>query len=502
MIKVHYQDDQDELRQACGGVMTSLIETDTGIKSAASDLIDAGTLERYRPDKDHFMIHCIAMGDQETYGPNKNGDGWPKEALERRHQTFVECGHMFEEHRNRDPKKKIGDIKYAAYDPNGMRRVELIMHGHKKKASEYYEKARSGEELSFSMSARVPEDICSCCDNHAKSPASYCDHLKYAMLQYKPEFKKYAFAINPDPTFFDNSVVGRPADRIARYLEYKFNDVDMRKAASDGGQVITGTDWAEFEGVAIPDGYAIGGPKGDLLRKMAALEAEVAQLSQEDTKHNHKAAFAFNCAPLAMAENVTAKELDAMKDVRPGTLFREMAKAGCVLPFPAFAAYLSNSDAKSASEDAVTKRAAQLMPGIFSKLSECGCSGDMMNMFDADSEFSSSCDPARSDLINEMMSKADERFAVDPEGVKNRVTVIIIKQGSNLNIDQYRADCVAAGKELVKNASFDARASVLAEAYAQYQLSAITDIENIKGASIDEAQRLVFIGHNAHCIFG
>lgn len=502
MIKVHYQDDQDELRQACGGVMTRLIETERGVKSAASDLIDAGTLERYRPDKDHFLIHCIAMGDQETYGPNKNADGWPKEALERRHQTFVDCGHMFREHRNRDPKKKIGDIKYAAYDPGGMRRVELLMHGHKKKAADEYDQAKAGEELSFSMSARVPEDVCSICGHRAKSPASYCDHLKYGMLQYDPQHKKYAFAINPDPTFFDNSVVERPADRIARYLEYKFHDADMRKAASESGQVISGTEWAEFEGVSIPDAQDLTGPKAELLRKMAALEKEVAGFQQQDTQTSQKAAFALNCAPVAMTGDLSQKELSVMKEARPGTLFREMAKRGCVLPFPAFAAYINQSVIDSQDQDAVVKRASQMLPDVFGKMLGCGCSGDMVNMFDADNEFSAQCDPGRSDVINELMSRADDKFATDPEAVKNRVTLIIIKSGSNLDIDEHREACNAADKQQIKSASVDARAEVLAEAYAQYQLSAIQDIENIKGASFDEAQRLVLVGHNAHCVFG
>lgn len=48
--------------------MSELIDTERGVKSAASELIGRDVIEQHRPDDDHFLIHCIAMGDTETYG--------------------------------------------------------------------------------------------------------------------------------------------------------------------------------------------------------------------------------------------------------------------------------------------------------------------------------------------------------------------------------------------------------------------------------------------------
>ncbi len=81
MDKIHYQTDQEDLLRLCDGQMFTLY--DDNIKSAASDTYTKEMLREYAPDKDHFMLHVVAMGDQETYGPNKNGDGFPKEALEK-----------------------------------------------------------------------------------------------------------------------------------------------------------------------------------------------------------------------------------------------------------------------------------------------------------------------------------------------------------------------------------------------------------------------------------
>jgi hypothetical protein len=113
--------------------------------------------------------------------------------------------------------------------------VELIVHGNKEKAAKEYEMAKAGKALSFSMSCRVPYDICNCCEKKASSPANYCDHLKHNMLQYMPEFKKYAFAINDKPKFFDISAVEKPADRIAHYLDYAFPAGEKSASFNNGG---------------------------------------------------------------------------------------------------------------------------------------------------------------------------------------------------------------------------------------------------------------------------
>lgn len=505
MIKVHYQDDQASVLEACGGVMNHLINTERGVKSAASELIGKDVIEQHRPPDDHFLIHSIAMGDQETYGPNKNADGWPKQALERRHQTFVTNGHFYREHRNRDPKQKIGDIKYAAYKPvkdGGMGRVELLKWGSKKLAEEEYELAKAGKELCFSMSARVPEDVCSCCDKHSKSASEYCDHLRFRALQYLPEFRKYAYAVNPDPTFFDDSRVVRPADRIARFLDYKFPDADMRKAASSQRQVIMGAEWAEWEGVSIPDTYLPDGHEGRFLMKLAAEEAWMPE-ADENYGMSKKATFACAYAPFALMDDATDEQLAQFRRLRPGTLFRELAKRACIMSFPTFAAYATGGDIESTKQDTAFLHAAiELMPDMFSKLAACGCQADLLSTFSADNEFSALCDPSASDVVQRVMGQAERNFSIDAGPVADRVDRLMQRKAAGMFSDMTENEFDELTAKTASYTDLSGRAAALSESYAHYQLAALADIERLRGAgSVDDPEITLVAGSNRRLIY-
>lgn len=151
MDKVIYQDDHEQVIADAGGMKFQLYDTNTLSKSA-SECIPSGVVAEHRPDDNHFMMHVIAMGADEQYGHNRNGDGFPRQALVDRHDTFVKQGCFYREHKNRCPETQgIGLIKHSAYNPT-MDRVELLVWGDKRKAEEEYEMAKSGSELSFSMS--------------------------------------------------------------------------------------------------------------------------------------------------------------------------------------------------------------------------------------------------------------------------------------------------------------------------------------------------------------
>ena len=295
------------------------------------------------PDKDHFMVHLIAMGDGETYGQNRNGDYWPKEANSKYHDTFVKKGHFFREHNNRDPKEAIGSVKASAYNPD-MSRIELVIHGDKKKAEEEYELAKEGKALSFSMSARVPYDICNVCGNKATKSANYCEHLKGRMNQYVPEFQKFAYAINDKPTFFDISRVANPADRIAHYLDYAFSD-ELQKAASQAPAIIFSDELAKAEGVSLPKvaGYS-DSRRQNILESLAHTEQYVDSVfTGQDIARDEKYNFVkYASENIFDSEDITDEELSAMRSVEPGTLFRKLASNRSVMPFKTFVSYVTD----------------------------------------------------------------------------------------------------------------------------------------------------------------
>lgn len=174
-----------------------------------------------KPTDDKFVgIHLTALGDEETYGPNRNFDSFPKEACVKYHDTFVKHGHVFSHHHNDASKDEIlGSIKASAYNDK-MHRVELFIWADKDKAKEGLGTLEKTGECYFSMACRIPFDECSVCGAHRKnsSDPNMCEHIR-SQLGKIAENGKVAFMRNTKPDFFDISFVTRPADRIAYSLK-------------------------------------------------------------------------------------------------------------------------------------------------------------------------------------------------------------------------------------------------------------------------------------------
>lgn len=106
------------------------------------------------------LVHLIAMGTTEAYGPNRNGDGFSKKACIQYHPTFVKHARFYRNHKNKDPQKSYGIVKASAYNP-AMSRIELIvaLNGNEKAAKangglvadKEMEKLASGEDIAVSM---------------------------------------------------------------------------------------------------------------------------------------------------------------------------------------------------------------------------------------------------------------------------------------------------------------------------------------------------------------
>lgn len=472
LTKLIYSDANEALVEAAykqGQQMLNIVNCDNGVKQASSNLVSKALLEEYRPTDDHTAcIHLIAMGDAETYGFNRNGDAFPSKSLEKYASTFVTNGNVFREHNNKDPKKRLGVVKWAGYDPSpeGMHRVELIIHLDKDKAEEEYEMAKQGSALNFSMSCRVPNDRCSCCGNEAKRTCDYCDCLKYNMGRWQEKSASYAFAYNDNPTFFDISIVKHPADRIARHLEYTF-----KKSASEVGTV-SGAMLAEMEGVNLAD---FDLDELCMMRKLADAEKYIESIDQATDDRSYACQSAY---PFSMMEKFSKDELDIATSSAAGTLFNQMAKRSCVMSFPAFCQYVLND--VNAPDSPLVKKAAIVLPGIFGSMLD-GMMGvcPLTDHFKASSNFM--CDrDGKKDDIQDLMDKVEDKFSTEPEKSTQRIVRITIMCGSN--------DSDLEGK-LKKNASCavpDSECVKLASLYAQYQTRALCDIEEITGKQVSQ----------------
>lgn len=481
MDKIIYQDSNEMLMEAVaknGEAMATLLNFERGVKSAASSAIDKKTLESFRPENDdHAVVHLIAMGAGEAYGPNRNGDWFASDVLEKRANTFVKYGHVFREHRNKDPKKALGVVKAATFNRD-MQRVELIIDIEKDKAPAEFEKLASGNPMAFSMSCRVPNDRCSCCGNEAKSVDAYCDHLKNHMNQWQGEFKKYAYAINDQPTFFDISFVAQPADRTAYGLQTLFKDktygTDMQKAASAASNLFLPSALAaELEGVNLGNGYEI--EEQHMLVKLAAAEDYAADSSNINKMYIEKRANAmFGSFPFALMDPFSQEEMETVRTASVGTLMRELANRMCMLSFPAFCQMCTGDhDAMSMP---ICQRAACELPGAFKriKIRMYSSPQPITKVFRMSSSFMADQDPVH-DKVQNIMDKVEDRFSLQPERVVIRI-VDRMDSGKDSDTDKK--------EKLVKKAmmcdDID-RAANIANMYAEYQLRALCDMKELHG---------------------
>jgi hypothetical protein len=173
-----------------------------------------------RADRRYFLN--VALGAGETWGHNKNGDWFGRDALAHQgqdygHETFLKAG-RFRHHCNKDPEKSLGKIVYAHWNPR-MDRVELLSWIDVNKApdiAERLDRFGNGDDvkLATSMGCKVPYDRCSVCMHKAATVKQYCGHLKTAMGRILPGGRAI-YAINDHPRFFDDSFVLMPAAREA-----------------------------------------------------------------------------------------------------------------------------------------------------------------------------------------------------------------------------------------------------------------------------------------------
>jgi len=175
----------------------------------------------------HYSL-CNALGAGEYWSSNVNGDFFEQDELIEHHPSFL-SGTPFMHHINKDPSKGYGKIHFSAYNPR-MNRVELVVeYDTTKLPKDIVSKLEKDELVSLSMGCRVPYDVCSICGNKALTPKDYCEHVTKNGLNYVYPDGRKVFVYNPDPDFFDISIVVVPADKTACILAKIFGATKVAK---------------------------------------------------------------------------------------------------------------------------------------------------------------------------------------------------------------------------------------------------------------------------------
>lgn len=434
------------------------------MQKRAAVLTDA--LASIRPEKGSTFIHAISMGAQEAYGANRNGDGFNEKSAQYRlpspkkgqtplltmdgglmqyHPTFLKYAKVYKDHVNKDPALASGSIVNAAYNPD-MRRGELIIKVADDKWAPELEKLANGEDLAFSMSCKVPYDICSICGHKAANRKEYCDDLKHEMGQVKSSGHQ-VFAINDRPMFFDFSGVFRPADRIAWGLS---------KVAATGimpEEFIPSAQLAEMWGISAPRSVLFDSSPRPVQEKLATMERLAAMEKQiEATGH----AISPQVDAAVPCDSVPTESLDKMRSVDMNDLMGAFADAKICLPMRDFFRLLLGNKFDSVSGE--MPNVESLLPGIFSRMQD---SGDEVE----DVTGAKSYDPGTSLIpksIRDVVGGLEPSRGMGEDPVRRRITIMIVRKPDGMGGLPKMASAQGGMSKI---------ASYLAKQYAMYQLS-------------------------------
>jgi len=448
-------------------------------------------LSSVRPEKGHSFIHAISMGCMESYGANRNGDGFNEKSarfefpepekggpksrildggLQQYHNTFTKYAKVYKDHVNKDPDLASGEIVAEAYNPE-MRRGELLIKVQNDKWEPELEKAANGEDLAFSMSCRVPYDTCSICGHQAPSRKEYCDHLKNEMTHVKSAGHQ-VFAINDRTTYFDYSGVFRPADRIA---------YGLRKVAAYGvmpDEFIPSTQLAEMWGISAPTNVLLDTSPLPVQEKLAAMERLAAMEKQIEATGR---AISPEIDAAAECPAMKDDQLDTMRGCDLNELMGALSQSKISLPIKDFFRLILGNKYDSVAGD--VSEAEDMLPGIFNRMLS---SGDGVE----DVTGMKTYDPAAGLLpkrVRDMIGGMVPDMSLGDEPVGRRVQISIIRGGGP-------AKTVKVSH--VKRAGVNKAAAYLAKQYVAYQLAFSRSLEGESDGGI--ADRLM-LRRNYNC---
>ena len=452
MIKVTYSNDIS----STVGVGGEIVKSASEMQKQAATIFNM-EYEALKPPKGMTGIHLVALGDAEAYPMNRNGDLFPKEACEKYVDTFVKHGHVYEHHRNKDPRKALGQIKAAAYNPD-MHRIELYIWADNEKSRDHLERLEKTGEVSFSMACHVPNDRCSYCNSVRERPGdpNECDHVKYQLGKIAEDGRQIG-TYNDHPQWFDISFVGRPADRIAWNL----------KVASDMSEDIrlSSVKQAEIEGYVLPDDLAIESDsskrKHCIMQKLADAYEKLNSWIFGDAKPSGHDIYTFELRKLAGA-SIDDASIARLRELNPADAFAALGDAGIVMDAGTFFKYAFGPDYGKVEKYA--SQVSRMVPGIICEAVKSASCAEFCNasMYDATKNGILS-KPVPFDLKASLFKSAAARcFGMD-DAVANVIDAVA---GGT-------APAFSKGSEKVADGEIKSVAEKLARRYAMYKLAGL-----------------------------
>jgi hypothetical protein len=414
-------------------------------------------------------VHLIALGASEAYGPNRNGDGFKEANCKKYYDTFEKFARFYRNHKNKNPSKSYGNIKKAGYN-QPMRRVELLVMLNATKeaadrngglvADREMEKISNGDDIPVSMACRVPFDVCSGCGNKAKNRDEYCTGTNCKYGGCKDNLSRVIKVANdthqlhvdnPDPTWFDISMVFRPADRIA----WGGNADYLSKAAADGGHFDLGT-------IKVAEEMGIQAPLEVILhqewRQDDRIASQVKLAYALDVLEGAKKGFGGETLRAFSEDMQSVVDLNILGD--PGTMkmaegLGALADRRIVLPMRLFSRIVKRAG--------LSNEATKHLPGVYGRMISDGSLEDRIrkNSFFVSEKLAAG--PQR-----EWAKSMESTYSLAREAVNNRCVLSAIRQNEVPNLK--------TGFWIDKAASDNRVAEELCREYAIYKLAALQHI--------------------------
>jgi hypothetical protein len=399
----------------------------------------ADYLRNIKSESGKTKLLALFLGAGEWYSSNKNGDYFPEKVLRKYYKTFKEHGHVYRHHVNKDPKKKYGDIEFVTYNEK-MHRVEGVMVLDNEKNQDILKRIDSGEDIPVSMACKVSHDICSYCGNKSKTLDDYCEHLKFEMNDIKASGLK-VYAINPDPVFFDISIVSRPAD-VTAYV--------FKKVAHRGVPLSSFFGEKKYKKKCIEKTA-----KNDILKKLASIEKKVEGLITGKFKNESILSSLAKTKLPDMPENVF-KKLKTLSFDDKLSFFNDN---NIFLTIKDFLSLLGKTD--------LLEEVKQILPGIFSRLD----TGDVMEMKTPEKQL-------KIKDIEITKGGIPKEKILTPGTAKNIISVNIrkppriqIRMQKGDNSSAISISSVSGGMTIKKIASLKKEAKILSNIYASYKIN-------------------------------
>lgn len=224
------------------------------------------SIEPIKLDPNRYLyLRNHSISSLEVYGPNDNGDGFPREDLQKGHLSFVGSRVSLDH----NGQKVIGMVLSSAWIPLQIKisndvyspfvlskkvssesiegdYVQNILAIDKKLAAQFYPDLISlihnGTIRDTSMGVYVNSSECPICNNICETDDGFCDHIKYNKLQKIKTAsgdEKLCYEICRGLTFFEDSIIipneyggtagGFGADPNARVIEVVANKSNKKQ---------------------------------------------------------------------------------------------------------------------------------------------------------------------------------------------------------------------------------------------------------------------------------